>query len=173
MSLHMRVGLIEAQTLKTLWVTQHLAPLLRQGDDLTCQGHSVFEFNTDESQRKHWLGSNRRQAAAMLVWPAHRNRPMAVLRNAAIMWGILPQRTCEPSSNVTSRTQCDLFSIPQSPLTSSNSRWGVARSGRRLVTPYTTSTRSFSVFWVITRRPTSNTCARPGQSPSPRTPRLS
>jgi hypothetical protein len=41
----------------------------------------------------------------MLVWPAHLNSPMVVLRNAAIMWGILPQRTCErSSSNVTSRT---------------------------------------------------------------------
>src|SRR3989441_3043106 len=28
--------------------------------------------------------ANRRQAAAMLVWPAHRNSPMAVWRNAAI-----------------------------------------------------------------------------------------
>ena len=33
----MRVGLIEAQTLKTLWVIQYLAPLLGQGDDLTCE----------------------------------------------------------------------------------------------------------------------------------------
>src|SRR5712691_2709479 len=34
--LHMRGALSDAQTLKTLWVTQHLAPLLGQGDDLTC-----------------------------------------------------------------------------------------------------------------------------------------
>ena len=33
----MRVGLLAAQTLKTLWVTQYLAPLLGQGDDLTCK----------------------------------------------------------------------------------------------------------------------------------------
>src|SRR5258708_25796975 len=32
----MRGALKDAQTLKTLWVTQHLAPLLGQGDDLTC-----------------------------------------------------------------------------------------------------------------------------------------
>ena len=32
----MRGALRYAQTLKTLWVTQHLAPLLGQGDDLTC-----------------------------------------------------------------------------------------------------------------------------------------
>ena len=32
----MRRALRDAQTLKTLWVTQHLAPLLGQGDDLPC-----------------------------------------------------------------------------------------------------------------------------------------
>jgi hypothetical protein len=37
--------------------------------------------------------ANLRQVAAMLVWPAHLNSPMAVLRNAAIIWGILSQRT--------------------------------------------------------------------------------
>ena len=41
--------------------------------------------------------ANRRHAAAMLVCPAHRTSPMAGLRNAAIMWGIWPQRTCEPA----------------------------------------------------------------------------
>ena len=58
--------------------------------------------------------ANRRQAAAMLVSPAHRSSPITVLRSAAMIWGVLPQRTCErSSSNVTSRTQCDLFSICQ------------------------------------------------------------
>ncbi len=37
--------------------------------------------------------ANRRQAAAMLVWPAHLKSPMAVLRSAAITCGMLPQRT--------------------------------------------------------------------------------
>jgi hypothetical protein len=61
---------------------------------------------------------------------------MAVLRNAAMTWGILPQRTWEwSSSNVTSRTQCDLFSIYHCPRTSSSKRVGVTRSGLRLVTP--------------------------------------
>jgi len=32
----MRMALRDAQTLKTLWVTQHLAPLLGQRDALTC-----------------------------------------------------------------------------------------------------------------------------------------
>ena len=32
----MRRALSDAQTLKTLWVSQHLAPLLGQGDDLPC-----------------------------------------------------------------------------------------------------------------------------------------
>src|SRR6266571_9482469 len=32
----MRDALSDAQTLKTLWVPQHLAPLLGQGNDLTC-----------------------------------------------------------------------------------------------------------------------------------------
>src|SRR4029453_12958789 len=32
----MRRALRDAQTLKTLWVTQHFAPLLGQGDDLPC-----------------------------------------------------------------------------------------------------------------------------------------
>ncbi len=54
----------------------------------------------------------------------------------------------------------------------SNRRWGVARSGRRLVTPYTTAIRSCAVFGVITCRPTSHTCARPGQSLSPTNPAL-
>ena len=58
--------------------------------------------------------ANRRQAAAMLVWPAHLKSPMAVLRSVAITCGILPPRTWERSSSkVTSRTQCDLFSIAQ------------------------------------------------------------
>src|SRR4029453_12728057 len=55
---------------------------------------------------------------------------MAVLRSAAMTWGMLPQRTCErSSSNVTSRTQCDLFSMCQWPRTSSSRRSGVARWG--------------------------------------------
>ncbi len=32
----MRGGLIEAETFETLRVPQHLAPLLGQGDELTC-----------------------------------------------------------------------------------------------------------------------------------------
>jgi len=36
--------------------------------------------------------ANQQQAAAMLVWPAHLNSPLAVLRNAAITWEIWPQR---------------------------------------------------------------------------------
>src|SRR5215475_4593641 len=56
--------------------------------------------------------ANWRQAAAMLVCPAHLSRPIAVSRSAAMTWGMWPQRTCERSSSkVTSRTQCDLFSI--------------------------------------------------------------
>src|SRR5215831_5267979 len=38
--------------------------------------------------------ANRRQAAATLVSPAHRVRPMTVLHNAASLCVILPQRTC-------------------------------------------------------------------------------
>src|SRR5262252_4477047 len=80
--------------------------------------------------------ANRRQAAAMLVCPAHLSSPIAVLRSAAMTWGMLPERTWErSSSNVTSRTQCDWFSICHCPRTSSSKRVGVARSGRRLVTP--------------------------------------
>src|SRR5712691_8329251 len=60
--------------------------------------------------------ANRRQAAAMLLWPAHLKSPMAVWRSPAITGGRWPQRTCERSaSQVTSRTQCDLFSIAQGP----------------------------------------------------------
>jgi hypothetical protein len=48
----------------------------------------------------------------MLVAPAQRNRPMVVLRSAAITCGMAPVRTWERSSSkVTSRTQWDLFSI--------------------------------------------------------------
>src|SRR5713101_227365 len=35
-TLHLRVGLLQAETLKTLWVTQYLAPLLGQGGALCC-----------------------------------------------------------------------------------------------------------------------------------------
>jgi hypothetical protein len=37
--------------------------------------------------------ANRRQAAAMLVWPAHLKSPMAVLRSAAMTWGRSPVLT--------------------------------------------------------------------------------
>src|SRR4029453_1941006 len=80
--------------------------------------------------------ANRRQAAAILVSPAHRVRPMTVLRKAAITCGILPQRTWDRSSSkVTSRTQCDLFSMCQCPRTNASKRAASARSGARLVTP--------------------------------------
>src|SRR5215471_3666845 len=83
---------------------------------ITVYGRAIQFSNSIPMRARACAGwaASRRQAAAMLVWPAHLNSPMAVLRNAAIMWGILPQRTCErSSSNVTSRTQWDLFSIPQ------------------------------------------------------------
>ena len=41
----MRDALRGAQTLKTLWVTQHLAPLFGQGDDLPC--HLVLSGHPD------------------------------------------------------------------------------------------------------------------------------
>ena len=47
----MRSALRQAQTLKTLWVTQHLAPLLGQGDDLT--GELLLPRHAD---LKHLLG---------------------------------------------------------------------------------------------------------------------
>jgi cysteine desulfurase / selenocysteine lyase len=52
--------------------------------------------------------AKRRQAAAMLVYPAQRISPMAVLRSAAMTCGIWPHRPWERSSSkVTARTQCD------------------------------------------------------------------
>lgn len=76
----MRVGLIEAQTLKTLWVIQHLAPLLGQGDDLTCEfllpGHADV---------KHLLGflpsgktTQSRQAKRHAIGIRRLTRPMAL-----------------------------------------------------------------------------------------------
>ena len=61
------------------------------------QGHSVFDFNTDESQ---CLCRLRRQPAACggNVGIARHPSPIVVLRNAAITCGMLPQRTCERSS---------------------------------------------------------------------------
>ena len=47
----MRSALSDAQTLKTLWVTQHLAPLLGQGDDLP--GDLLLPRHADV---KHLLG---------------------------------------------------------------------------------------------------------------------
>jgi len=51
----------------------------------------------------------------MLVWPAHRNTPMVVLRSAAMTCGIATAHLGASSSNVTSRTQWDLFSMCQWP----------------------------------------------------------
>src|SRR5687768_1772225 len=97
--------------------------------------------------------AKRRQAAAMLVSPAHRIRPMTVLRRAAITCGILPHRTGERSSSkVTSRTPCDWFSICQCPRTSASKRAALARSGPKLVTPATTSSRHSPVFFTMTCR---------------------
>ena len=43
----MRGALREAQALKTLWVSEHLTPLLGQGDDLACKrllpGHADIQ----------------------------------------------------------------------------------------------------------------------------------
>src|SRR5436309_2680035 len=99
----------------------------------------VIQFSNSIPMRANacagWA-ANRRQAAAIFVWPAHLSSPIVVLRSAAMPWGILPQRTCDrSSSNVTSRTQCDLFSMLQCPRTKSSTRPGVARSEVRLVTP--------------------------------------
>ena len=48
---------------------------------------------------------------------------MAVLRKAAMIWGVEPHRTCERSSSkVTSRTQWERFSMRQ--------WWRVRRSRR-------------------------------------------
>jgi hypothetical protein len=67
--------------------------------------------------------ANRRQAAAIFVYPAPRISPMTVLRSPAMTCGILPQRTCERSSSkVTSRTQCDWFSITHWPRISASNR---------------------------------------------------
>src|SRR5680860_431444 len=50
----------------------------------------------------------------MFSIPVSRSRLMAVLRRVAMICGLLPVRTWErSSSNVTSRTQWSLFSIPQ------------------------------------------------------------
>ena len=98
--------------------------------------HLVFQCNPDESQRLYWLGRQLAASRCNVVMPRHLSRPMAVLRNAAAGQGYLPQRTWErSSSNVTSRTQCDLFSICHCPRTSASKRAGVARWGLRLVTP--------------------------------------
>ena len=55
-----------------------------------------------------------RRAAAMLVAPTRRRRAIPRLRSPAHTWGAAPLRTwLRSSSKVTSRTQCNPFSIPQ------------------------------------------------------------
>ena len=109
--------------------------------------------------------ANRRHAAAMFVYPAHRNRPMTVLRKAAITCGIFPHRTWDRSSSqVTSRTPWDGLSLCQWSRTSANSCTACACSDARLVTPTTTSSRTVPVFLLLPCRSRGNTCAKPGQS---------
>ena len=76
----MRVGLIEAQTLKTLWVIQYLAPLLGQGDDLTCEF-----LLPGPADVKHLLGflpsgktAQSRQAQRHAIGIRRLTRPMAL-----------------------------------------------------------------------------------------------
>src|SRR4051794_22468744 len=57
-----------------------------------------------------------RRAAAILGWDWRRRSARTRLRQAAITWGAAPERTVEWSSaNVTSRTWCRRFSMPQCP----------------------------------------------------------
>ena len=93
----------------------------------------VIQFSNSIPMRANacagWA-ANRRQAAAIFVWPAHLSSPIVVLRSAAMTWGCFHNAPAiDPPSNVTSRTQCDLFSMLQCPRTKSSTRPGVARSG--------------------------------------------
>ena len=70
----------------------------------------------------HWMSltaslgfeARNRIVSEIFVCPAKRKTDMAVLRNAAMTCGILPDRACEASSPRTvSRTQWTLFSMVQ------------------------------------------------------------
>ena len=77
------------------------------------QGHSVSNSMPMRASACAGWAAKRRQAAAMLVWPAHLKSPMAVLRSAAITCGRLPPRTCERSaSKVTSRPSATCSQSP-------------------------------------------------------------
>src|SRR5215813_11199345 len=86
--------------------------------------------------------AKRRQAGALFVSPTQGIKPMAVWRNAAITWGMLPDRAWDRSSaHVTARTPWPLVSICPCCRTTPSNRSGHALSGRRLVTPSTTAER--------------------------------
>jgi hypothetical protein len=71
----------------------------------------------------------RQAAAAIFVSPARRINPITVLRNAAIICGMLLHLTCDrSSSNVTSLTQRLLLSICQCCMLTSNIFSALARS---------------------------------------------
>lgn len=86
----------------------------------------------------------------MFVSPALRISPIAVFRSVVMTCGMFPQRTWDRSSSkVTSRTRCDWFSMLQCPRTRPSKRAASARSGSRLVTPATPSSRTSPVFLQI------------------------
>ena len=85
------------------------AYLERDADADAYQGHSYTRVYVEE------LGTFPSASPVL--------RLMATLRKAAITWGMLPARTVERSSSkVTSRTQCSLFSMCQSPRCSRQAR---------------------------------------------------
>src|SRR4029450_8433308 len=72
----MRVGLIEAEALETLGVTEHLTPLLGQGDDLTCKrllpGHAdVKDLLGFLASGKTAEGRQTRRDASRILGLAH------------------------------------------------------------------------------------------------------
>jgi hypothetical protein len=101
----------------------------------------------------------------MFVAPNARCSPITALRKAASTCGMCPDRTVErSSSNVTSRTQCSLFSMCQCSRHSASTCVAVARSGVSEVTAYATALRVSPVRLSVTRRSTRKACATPGQS---------
>jgi hypothetical protein len=83
--------------------------------------------------------AHRRQAAATVVSPAHRGRPLPVWRQAASPCGLWPQRPGDRSASTgTSRTPGAWGAMGQCPRPTARPRAASARAGARRVTPATT-----------------------------------
>ena len=112
------------------------------------------------------LAACRRNVDAIAVSPLDLSSQRPVFRSAARTCGAAPVRTRQASSpRLTSRTQCNRFSMSQCPRAIASSRWAEASSGPRLVMAQTVS--SVRLPRIRRTRSSRQTCLAPGQSRYP------